>query len=32
MHGLVRLSLNAASPPLVLGAGVWRWSDLLLAR
>jgi hypothetical protein len=34
MQGLVLLSLNDApgSPRLVLGAGAWRWSDLLFAR
>jgi hypothetical protein len=34
MHGLVLLSLNdgPGSTRVVLGAGAWRWSDLLLAR
>jgi hypothetical protein len=34
MHGLVLLSLNdgPGSPRLVLGAGSWRWSDLVFAR
>jgi hypothetical protein len=34
MHGLVLLSLNdgPGSTRLVLGAGAWRWSDLLFAR
>jgi hypothetical protein len=29
MRGLVLLSLNNGSPRLALGAGDWRWSDLL---
>jgi hypothetical protein len=34
MHGLVMLSLNDSglTPRLVLGAGSWRWSDLVYAR
>ena len=34
MHGLVLLALNdgPGAPRLVLGAGAWRWSDLLFAR
>jgi hypothetical protein len=34
MHGLVLLSLNdhAGGARVVLGAGAWRWSDLLFAR
>ena len=34
MHGLVLLTLNDApgSAGLVLGGGVWRWSDLLQIR
>ncbi|MEI9963880.1 MAG: hypothetical protein WDM92_03465 [Caulobacteraceae bacterium] len=34
MHGLVLLSLadGAGSGRLALGAGAWRWTDLLLAR
>ena len=34
MHGLVLLSMNdwPGSPRLVLGAGAWRWSDLVFAR
>jgi hypothetical protein len=34
MHGLVLLSLNDApgSARVVLGAGAWRWSDLIYAR
>jgi hypothetical protein len=34
MHGLVLLSLNdtPGAARLVLGAGAWRWSDLLFAR
>jgi hypothetical protein len=34
VHGLVLLSLNQApgSVRLALGAGEWRWSDLLTAR
>jgi hypothetical protein len=29
MHGLVLLSLNGAATRLAVGAGEWRWSDLL---
>jgi len=34
VHGLVLLSLNDApgSARLVVGSGVWRWTDLLFAR
>jgi hypothetical protein len=32
MRGLVLLSLNDGSPRLALGAGDWRWSDLLGLR
>ncbi|MDB5448302.1 MAG: hypothetical protein JWQ97_3619, partial [Phenylobacterium sp.] len=34
MHGLVLLSLNDSpgAARLVLGAGAWRWSDLLFVR
>ena len=34
MHGLVLISLNDApgSARIALGAGAWRWSDLLFAR
>jgi hypothetical protein len=34
VHGLVLLTLNDApgSPRLVLGGGVWRWTDLLHLR
>jgi hypothetical protein len=34
MRGLVLLSLNdrPGAPRIVLGAGAWRWSDLLFAR
>jgi hypothetical protein len=32
VRGLVLLTLNDGSPPLALGAGVWRWSDLLGVR
>jgi len=34
VHGLVMLSLNdgPGAPRIVVGAGVWRWSDLLFSR
>ena len=34
MHGLVLISLNAASGPvrLAVGSDAWRWSDLLAPR
>jgi hypothetical protein len=32
VRGLVLLTLNDGSPPLALGAGDWRWSDLLGVR
>ncbi|MGA2953972.1 MAG: hypothetical protein ABSD80_17235, partial [Caulobacteraceae bacterium] len=32
MHGLVLLSVGGGGPRLALGAGRWRWSDLLGLR
>jgi hypothetical protein len=32
VHGLVLLSLNGGAGRLALGAGQWRWSDLLALR
>ncbi len=34
VHGLVLLSMNdhPGAPRIVVGGGVWRWSDLLFAR